>query len=101
MEMFVVAAAAGFYMFNLPHVHPCQMALPVRWEIIFAHHLHQVDNGPWAAAGCHSCLDMAETMGFVMGSVGLGWPCLGSAPTVPTESLRWVWGEGELFTEVL
>lgn len=71
MEMFVVAvAAAGFYMFNLPCVHPCQMALPVRWEIIFAHHLHQVDAGPQAAAGCSSRLDVVETIGFVMGSVG-------------------------------
>lgn len=40
MEMFVVVvAAAGFYMFNLPHVHPYQMALPGKWEIIVAHHL--------------------------------------------------------------
>lgn len=69
MEMFVVVvAAAGFYMFNLPHVHPCQMALPVRWEIIFAHHLHQVDSVPWVAAGCRSRSDVVETMGFVMGS---------------------------------
>lgn len=71
MEMFVVVAA-GFYMFNLPHVHPCQMALPVRSEIIFAHHLLQVDAGPRAAAGCGSCLDMMETMGFAIVSVGWG-----------------------------
>ena len=72
METFVVVvAAAGFYMFNLPHVHPCQMALPIRWEmVIFAHHLHQVDASPRAAAGCGSHLDMVATMGFVMGSVG-------------------------------
>lgn len=71
MEMFVVVvAAAGFYMFNLPHVHLCQMALPVKWEIIFAHHLHQVDAGPWAAAGHCSRLDVVETMGFVIDSVG-------------------------------
>lgn len=73
MEMFgFVVTAAGFYMFNLPHVHPCQMALPVRWEIIFANHLHQVDAGPQAAAGCGFCLDLVETMGFVVGSVGQG-----------------------------
>lgn len=71
MEMVVVVVAApGFYMCNLSHVHLCQMALPKEQEIIFAHHLHQFDAGSWAAAGYGSCLDMVETMGFVMGSVG-------------------------------
>lgn len=66
MEMVVVvAAAASFYMFNLPHVHPCQMAVPVRCEIIFAHHLHHVDADPWASAGCGSHLDVMKAMGFV------------------------------------
>lgn len=61
MEM-VVPAAAGFYMFNLLHVHLCQMAVPIRCEITFAHHLHHVDANPWASAGCGSHLDMVEAM---------------------------------------
>ena len=70
MVVVVVVAAAGFYIFNLPHVHLCQMALPVRWEIISAQHLHQFDSGLWAAAGSGSRSDMVEVMGFVMGFVG-------------------------------
>lgn len=61
MEMLVaVVAAAGFYMFNLPHVHLYQMALPVRYEIIFVYHLHHADAD--ATAGCNFHLDMVETM---------------------------------------
>lgn len=64
MEMVVVAAAAAsFYMFNLLHVHLCQMAVPTRCEIIFAHCLHHVDDAdPWASAGCGTCLDVMEAM---------------------------------------
>lgn len=65
MEMVAVAAAARFYMFNLLHVHLCQMAVPTRCEITFAHHLHHVDADPWASAGCGSRLDMVEATGFV------------------------------------
>lgn len=70
MEMVVVAAAASFYMFNLPHVHLCQMVVPIRCEIIFARHLDHVDADPRASAGCGSHLDMVEAMGFVLCSVG-------------------------------
>lgn len=67
MEMFVVVvAAAGFYMFNLPHVHPCQMAVPIRWEIISVLHLHQVDVGPWSLQASFGCGGKHGALSWVM-----------------------------------